>query len=93
MPKVSFQPAGTVCDVTVGTTILRASNAYGAGLSSCCGGRAICTTCRVEVLDGMDQLSKVEDYESDMLELLRIGASFRLGCQARVHGDIVVRIP
>ena len=93
MPKVRFESAGKVCEVSAGTTILGASNAYGVGLSSCCGGRAICTTCRVEILEGMEQLSPVGDYEKDMLELLRIGPAFRLGCQASVYGNVAVRIP
>jgi ferredoxin len=92
MPRISFEPAGKACEVNEGITILEASNAQQVGLSSCCGGQAVCTTCRVEVLRGMDHLSPVGDYEGDMLELLRIPL-LRLACQTRVYGDVVVRIP
>lgn len=92
MPKVTFLPSGRVCDVKEGSTILQASNAHQIGLSSCCGGQAICTTCRVMVEAGIENLSDIGEHEYDMLELLHIDPSYRLGCQAKIYGDIVVRI-
>jgi len=93
MPKIAFLPSGQVCQVEEGTTILQASDDNQVGLSSCCGGQAICTTCRVRVMEGIENLSDIGDHEYDMLELLRIDPSYRLGCQAKVYGDLVVRIP
>ncbi|RMG56089.1 MAG: 2Fe-2S ferredoxin [Acidobacteria bacterium] len=93
MPTITFLPSGRVCPVEEGTTILQASRAHQIGLSHCCGGRALCTTCRVIVQQGIDHLSDIEEHEYDMLELLHLGPSYRLGCQARIYGDVVVRIP
>jgi len=93
MPRITFLPSGRGCQVTEGTTILQAASAHEIDLSSCCGGQAICTTCRVMIEQGIEELSDIGDYEYDMLELLHIGPSYRLGCQAKVYGDVVVRIP
>lgn len=93
MPEITFLPAGQTCQVEEGMTILQAADAHHIGLSSCCGGQAICTTCRVSVEQGSESLSDIGEYEFDMLELLQIGPAYRLGCQARVYGDVVVRIP
>lgn len=93
VPKVTFLPSGRVCQVEEGMTILQVSEAYEVGLPHCCGGRAICTTCRVKVEGGIEHLSDIGEYEYDMLELLSIGPAYRLGCQARIRGDVVVAIP
>lgn len=50
-----------------------------------CGGMALCATCHVQVLDGLDQLPPAQDAELDMLDTLP-DADFdsRLSCQLRV---------
>lgn len=93
MPEIRFLPSDQVCKVDPGATILEAAKARGVSLASCCGGRALCTTCRVMIESGLEALSDIGEYEHDMLELLDIGPAYRLGCQARVDGDVVVRVP
>ncbi len=93
MPKITFLPSRRTCDVAEGLTILQASEIHHIGLSSCCGGQALCTTCRVRVEEGVENLSDIGDHEFDMLYLLQLGSSIRLGCQTKIHGDVVVRIP
>lgn len=56
-----------------------------------CGGHGFCTSCRVEVLAGSDQLSPVSE-----LERQRLGAEagrLRLACQTRIYGDATVQVP
>jgi 2Fe-2S ferredoxin len=93
MAVVTFLPAERVCQVGEGTTILQAAKTQSVDLASCCGGNAICTTCRVIIEKGIENLSDIGEHEYDMLELLHIGPSYRLGCQAKIYGDVVVRIP
>ena len=76
------------------SSLLEAAKTLGFRLNHDCGGNASCTTCRVEVEAGLDQLSEIEFDEQDLLD--REGLSepwHRLGCQARVLGDVVVRVP
>ena len=59
-----------------------------------CGGNASCTTCRVEVQLGEDNLSEIDFDEQDLLDReALIEPWHRLGCQAKVLGDVVVRVP
>lgn len=51
-----------------------------------CGGMALCATCHIQVLEGLDQLPEPEDQELDMLDTLPDAASdSRLACQLKVN--------
>jgi ferredoxin len=50
-----------------------------------CGGMALCATCHVHVLDGLDALPSAQDDELDMLDTLpNAESNSRLACQIRV---------
>ncbi|MEO7213163.1 2Fe-2S iron-sulfur cluster-binding protein [Mucilaginibacter sp.] len=50
-----------------------------------CGGMALCATCRVQVVKGMEQLPPISDAELDILDTLPIvDDTLRLSCQLRV---------
>jgi adenylate cyclase len=75
------------------TTVLEASRSGGVAHASICGGRGRCTTCRVKVVSGMENLSPVGEREHRALA--RIGAphDIRLACQAQmVGGEIEVAL-
>lgn len=51
-----------------------------------CGGMALCATCHVQVLDGLDRLGPSTDQELDMLDTLPdAGSDSRLACQLRIN--------
>ena len=75
-----------------GVTLLEAARAADADLRSYCGGNCSCGTCRVEILDGARNLSRMEDMEAFALSAEH-HAKGRLACQARVMGDVKVKIP
>lgn len=95
MPRVTFlHPEGTSGDVPAGTSLLEAAERLGFPLPHDCGGNASCTTCRVEVQSGADSLSEIDFEEQDLLDREALSEPWhRLGCQARVSGDVVVRVP
>jgi adenylate cyclase len=66
-----------------GATILEASRLGGIPHASVCGGRGRCSTCRVRILAGLDQLPPPDAEEARVL--LRVGAppNVRLACQTR----------
>ena len=67
---------------------------WGFRLNHDCGGNASCTTCRVEVQMGHEHLSEIDFDEQDLLDREALTEPWhRLGCQARVLGDVVVRVP
>jgi ferredoxin len=54
-----------------------------------CGGMALCATCRVEVLSGLEQLPPPGDAELDILDTLPfVDESSRLSCQLRVNESL-----
>lgn len=51
-----------------------------------CGGMALCATCHVQVLEGMQNLQPMNDAELDMLDTLPdAGPDSRLACQLRIN--------
>ena len=95
MPNVTFlHPEGKSGEVARGQSLLEAAKALGFPLNHDCGGNASCTTCRVEVQVGEDNLSEIDFDEQDLLDREALSERWhRLGCQARVLGDVVVRVP
>jgi ferredoxin, 2Fe-2S len=93
MPKVRFIKENIEIEVPEGTTILEAAKRAGAPEGDRCGGVCACSTCHVYVRVGFDQTSDIEDEEFDILDkAFDVRSVSRLGCQAKVHGDVEVEI-
>jgi len=56
-----------------------------------CGGKAKCTTCRVEVLGG-DPGEMGEAERARLSAETGLGENVRLSCQVRINGDMRVRV-
>jgi 2Fe-2S ferredoxin len=66
----------------------------GITLEHACGGSCACTTCRLVIRKGMDNLSEMEDKEADRLDTAwDLTTSSRLGCQAVIRGAVVAEFP
>ena len=89
LPRLAHA-SGRVVPIRLGSTVLETLRDHGIPHASLCGGRARCTTCRVLVTKGLDQLPAPSGLEADALA--RIGASpgMRLACQIRPSADIAV---
>lgn len=75
-------PDGRQVHVFPTTTVLEASRIGGIPHASICGGRGRCTTCRVKVESGMENLSPVGDREHKALQRIGAASDIRLACQA-----------
>ena len=95
MAHVTFlHPEGKSGEVEENLSLLEASEFLGFPLNHDCGGNASCTTCRVEVQEGGDNLSEIDFDEQDLLDREALTEPWhRLGCQAKVLGNVVVRVP
>ena len=95
MPLVTFlHRQGKSGTVPRNTTLLDAAKKLGFPLNHDCGGNASCTTCRVEVQSGAEHLSEIDFEEQDLLDREALSEPWhRLGCQAKVLGDVVVKVP
>ncbi|WP_276388514.1 adenylate/guanylate cyclase domain-containing protein [Eudoraea chungangensis] len=56
-----------------------------------CGGGGLCTTCRVRVLDGIQNLSPKTSFENASCHARKWDPSIRLACQARPKGDVTIQ--
>jgi 2Fe-2S ferredoxin len=70
----------------VNLNLMEALKASGYNILATCGGMALCATCHVQVLKGLDQLPPAQDEELDMLDTLPdAGFDSRLACQLKVN--------
>jgi adenylate cyclase len=90
MPPLLAHPSGQKLPVLPGASVLETLRDNGIPHASVCGGRARCTTCRVQVGRGLDALPPPGDLESRALA--RIGATpgLRLACQVRPRADLAI---
>ena len=88
MPIVTFADAGKSGEFAEGRRLLDCANELGVRISQVCGGDGACGTCRVEVVEGWEHLSPPTPDET----YKELEPPYRLSCQARVLGDIGVKV-
>ena len=94
MPKIFFKNKNTTVDVEKGTSILEAALRHNVDLYHTCGGNCSCSTCRILVLKGAENISRMENDEAGILDSFDLKAPHRLGCQTLVlEGTVEVKIP
>ncbi len=87
--KVSYADGASIT-VEAGTSILEASRLASRPHLSVCGGRGRCSTCRVKVLAGADNLPEPSALERTTLERIGAPPNVRLACQLRPVTDLTV---
>jgi ferredoxin len=54
-----------------------------------CGGMALCATCQVEVIQGLEKIPTPSDIEMDMLDQLpKCTSQSRLACQIKINDSL-----
>ncbi|WP_169566951.1 adenylate/guanylate cyclase domain-containing protein [Sneathiella limimaris] len=83
-------PNGKKVSAPPGTTVLEISQLGGVPHASVCGGRGRCSTCRIRISAGLDNLDPPSDEELSVLK--RVGAieGTRLACQVPAMTDLTV---
>ena len=93
MPNIHFRNGPSV-DVEKGISILEAALRHEVPLYHTCGGNCSCSTCRVLVLSGAENLTEMEKSEAEILDAFDLKLPHRLGCQALVlKGRVEVEVP
>ena len=91
--KVTFLPLNKTVEARTGMSLLDVALENGIDLEHNCGGNCACSTCHVIIVRGMESLTPKSLDEEDQLEDADgLTVNSRLGCQAKVHGDVVVEI-
>jgi uncharacterized 2Fe-2S/4Fe-4S cluster protein (DUF4445 family) len=88
MPRVIFVDEGKTAEFPEGKTLLSCAGEMGIKVSQVCGGDGACGTCRIEVVEGWEHLTAPTPDET----YKEIEAPYRLSCQARLAGDVIVRV-
>jgi uncharacterized 2Fe-2S/4Fe-4S cluster protein (DUF4445 family) len=101
--RLVFTPSGRRGTFADGTTVLEAARRLGVDLDSVCGGRGICGRCQVEVSEGehakhaitssSSHLTPVSEVERAYAAERSLATGRRLGCTARLAGDVVIDVP
>ena len=100
---VVFTPSGKRGRFAIGTSVLDAARSIGVDLDSVCGGRGLCGRCQVEagsgsfakfgIESGADHLSPPGAHEARYAARRTLEPGRRLGCSARIQGDLVIDVP
>jgi class 3 adenylate cyclase/nitrite reductase/ring-hydroxylating ferredoxin subunit len=91
MHRIACLPDMAELSIEEGETILAASLRAGISHAHACGGRAHCSTCRVLILEGLENCSERTELEQAIAVPLRFGPEIRLACQTKVSGDLKLR--
>ena len=83
-------PQGRRVTVRRGTSILEASRNAGIPHASVCGGRGRCSTCRVRVGSGREDLPPPGEDKARVLRRVGAAANVRLACQVRPEHDLTI---
>jgi 2Fe-2S ferredoxin len=91
---ISWPQFKKTIEAAPGQTILDAALDSDIPLEHVCGGFCACTTCHIQVKEGMQNISPVQEEELERLEF-KDGRTpnSRLACQSKVYGNVVVEIP
>jgi ferredoxin len=93
MPKIQAETASGLIETEApaGKKLVLAIEDAGVDILHRCGGNARCTTCRVEILDGVP--GEMGEIERNRLAVeAELADNIRLSCQIHISGDLTVRV-
>ncbi len=91
MPLIHFLPDNQKIQAHAGETILQAGLRAGIPHASFCGGGARCSTCRVIILEGLENCAPRNPEEQAVAEMLQLEPQVRLACQTVATGPVKLR--
>ena len=90
MAKIFFQSEDLEVDADNGISLLELSREVECDITFGCQS-GTCGTCRIRVLNGGENLSKMGPEEREFMEGFGAHATERLACQVIVNGDCVLQ--
>jgi len=101
--KVIFQPSGRRGEVPKDVTLIEASRLLGVDIEALCGEKKKCGKCKIRVEEGyfekfgvesrMSHTSPWQEEEEKYVNAKEKQAGYRLGCVAKVQGDLLIFVP
>ncbi len=99
---VVFTPSGKRGTIATGKSVLEAAQQLGVDLDTVCGGRGICDRCQIDHSIGEFAKFKIHSNTEHLSLMSASEQAFfpdgtattrRLGCQAKLLGDVVIDVP
>jgi adenylate cyclase len=91
MSKINCLPDKRSVEINESDTVLEALLLNGIEHTHACGGNAYCSTCRIIILDGVQNCSTPTSAERALAKKLDFPVHVRLACQTKVTGDVSIR--
>ena len=88
---VEFDREATVEVEDLEQSLLEISRAAGIPHISACGGNARCSTCRVMILEGLENVAPRNKTEAKLADRKGFDAQIRLACQTHITGPVRLR--
>ncbi len=96
MPKVRvLNLGGKEFEGIENQSIMEILYRHGYEIDSACGGHGQCSSCKVMVLEGMENLYPPSFEEEEAIDEFGLSEKERLSCQAKLNGngDVVIYLP
>jgi ferredoxin len=90
MPIIKLQPGERKLECPRKVNLLQFLQSQEIPVGNACGGKGLCASCKVQVLQGERSLSRPNDKEIELAERNHLQKSERIACQSRVLGDIEI---
>jgi adenylate cyclase len=91
MAQIEFQNDLVIDEPNLNQTLLEISIKNHIPHMHVCGGTARCSTCRVMVVEGLENCQPRNNYEQALADRKGFEPNIRLACQTRVTGPVTVR--
>ncbi len=76
--------------VASGSNLMQSLLAANLPVASSCNGDGVCAKCKIEIVEGMNNLNAPNEVELFLKEKNKIESQFRISCQTQVFGDIKI---
>jgi adenylate cyclase len=90
MPTVEFIPSGVKIELMPGESILDAAVRAGLSFANACSGGGVCGGCRIQVLEGENNLPEPSALEANVMQTYGYGPQDRAACLVIPTGDVKV---
>lgn len=90
MPRIRIKPGELVLDAPRKVNLLKFLHSKDIPVGSACGGKGLCASCKINVLEGAKNLSRPNDTETELAERNHLQKDERIACQCKLLGDITI---
>jgi len=91
LSTVTYLVDNRTINAEIGETLLEVSLRHDIPHTSVCGGIARCSTCRVMIVEGLENCAPRNSREQLLAERLHLSPQIRLACQTTITGDVSLR--